>query len=52
MSGKCKKLSQNVTRIVDNIIHDPFKKLEANPSEPKHILSVRGVGYRFNSGNE
>ena len=40
------------TRTVDNFILDLRKKLEENPSEPKHILSVRGVGYRFNSGNE
>lgn len=37
------------TRTVDNFILDLRKKLEANPSEPKYILSVRGVGYRFNS---
>jgi DNA-binding response OmpR family regulator len=40
------------TRTVDNFILDLRKKLEENPSEPKHILSVRGIGYRFNSGNE
>lgn len=37
------------TRTVDNFILDLRKKLEQNPSKPKHILSVRGVGYRFNS---
>jgi DNA-binding response OmpR family regulator len=37
------------TRTVDNFILDLRKKLEENPSEPKYILSVRGVGYRFNS---
>lgn len=36
------------TRTVDNFILDLRKKLEENPSEPKHIISVRGVGYRFN----
>ena len=40
------------TRTVDNFILDLRKKLEDNPSEPKHILSVRGVGYRFSSLNE
>ena len=40
------------TRTVDNFILDLRKKLEENPSKPKHILSVRGVGYRFKSGNE
>lgn len=24
------------------------KKLEENPNEPKYIISVRGVGYKFN----
>jgi len=36
------------TRTVDNFILDLRKKLEENPSNPKHILSVRGVGYKFN----
>ena len=40
------------TRTVDNFILDLRKKLEENPSEPKYILSIRGVGYRFNSLNE
>jgi len=40
------------TRTVDNFILDLRKKLEENPSEPKYILSVRGVGYRFNSLKE
>jgi len=35
------------TRTVDNFILDLRKKLEENPSKPKHFLSVRGVGYRF-----
>jgi len=39
------------TRTVDNFILDLRKKLEEDPSEPKHFLSVRGVGYRFNSLN-
>lgn len=40
------------TRTVDNFILDLRKKLEADPSKPKHIISVRGIGYRFISGNE
>ena len=40
------------TRTVDNSIKDLRKKLEENPSKPKHFLSVRGVGYRFNSLNQ
>lgn len=40
------------TRTVDNFVMNLRKKLEENPSNPKHILGVRGVGYRFISGNE
>ena len=39
--------SEPTTRTVDNYILDLRKKLEDNPSNPKHILSVRGVGYKF-----
>jgi DNA-binding response OmpR family regulator len=35
------------TRTVDNFILDLRKKLEADPAHPEHILSVRGVGYKF-----
>jgi len=35
------------TRTVDNFILEIRKKIEEIPSEPKHILSVSGVGYRF-----
>lgn len=38
------------TRTVDNFILDLRKKLENDPSHPKYIESVRGVGYRFKSG--
>ena len=40
------------TRTVDNFILDLRKKLEDNPSKPKHIVSVRGIGYKFNSLND
>ena len=39
------------TRTVDNFVHDLRKKLEEDPANPKYIISIRGVGYRFNSGN-
>ena len=35
------------TRTVDNQILKLRKKIEINPSRPKHILTVHGVGYRF-----
>ena len=39
------------TRTVDNFILNLRKKLENDPSKPKHIISVHGIGYRFISGN-
>jgi DNA-binding response OmpR family regulator len=35
------------TRTVDNHIMRLRKQIEANPSDPRFILSVRGVGYKF-----
>jgi DNA-binding response OmpR family regulator len=35
------------TRTVDNHIAGLRAKLEANPAEPKHLLTVHRVGYRF-----
>src|SRR5690606_24340012 len=35
------------TRTVDNFVLRLRKYFEPEPSEPRHILSVRGVGYRF-----
>jgi len=35
------------TRTVDNFILDMRKKIEEIPSNPKHIVSISGVGYRF-----
>lgn len=40
------------TRTVDNFILELRKKLEKDPSNPEHIVSIRGVGYRFNSLNQ
>ena len=39
------------TRTVDNSILEIRKKIEKTPSNPKHIISISGVGYRFISGN-
>lgn len=35
------------TRTIDNFLAQLRAKLEADPAEPKHLLTVRGVGYRF-----
>jgi len=34
-------------RVVDNHVVTLRKKVEPNPSEPRYIVSVRGMGYRF-----
>jgi len=39
------------TRTVDTFILEIRKKIEENPSDPKHIVSISGVGYKFISGN-
>ena len=40
------------TRTIDNLILDLRKKMEEDPSKPKHILTVRSIGYRFSSLNQ
>jgi DNA-binding response OmpR family regulator len=35
------------TRTVDNYILELRKKLESDPSNPKHIITIRGAGYKF-----
>jgi DNA-binding response OmpR family regulator len=34
-------------RVVDNHIANLRKKIEADPAHPRYLVSVRGVGYRF-----
>ena len=34
-------------RVVDNHIVAIRKKIEREPTEPRYLVSVRGVGYRF-----
>jgi DNA-binding response OmpR family regulator len=34
-------------RVVDTHVSNLRKKIEDNPSEPQHLISVRGMGYRF-----
>jgi DNA-binding response OmpR family regulator len=35
------------TRTVDNFIATLRAKIEENPAQPRHLISVRGVGYRL-----
>jgi two-component system, OmpR family, alkaline phosphatase synthesis response regulator PhoP len=35
------------TRAIDNFIVRLRRYIEEDPTEPKHLLTVRGVGYRF-----
>jgi DNA-binding response OmpR family regulator len=35
------------TRAIDNFIVRLRRYIEADPSQPRHLLTVRGVGYRF-----
>ena len=39
------------TRVIDSFIVRLRKYLERDPSDPKHIVSVRGRGYRFERGH-
>lgn len=34
-------------RVVDTHVVKLRRKIEANPAQPRHIVSVRGIGYRF-----
>jgi DNA-binding response OmpR family regulator len=34
-------------RVVDTHVANLRKKIESNPSEPEYLVSVRGMGYRF-----
>jgi DNA-binding response OmpR family regulator len=36
-------------RVVDNHIVSLRRKLEPNPAEPRFILNIRGMGYRFDA---
>jgi len=39
--------SNPVTRTVDNHVAKLRQKLEDTAAEPRHILTVHGIGYRF-----
>lgn len=34
-------------RVVDNHMMNLRRKIERNPTEPRHLISARGLGYRF-----
>ena len=34
-------------RTIDNFVMRLRRLIEADPSQPQHIVSVRGTGYRF-----
>jgi two-component system alkaline phosphatase synthesis response regulator PhoP len=36
-------------RVVDTHVSNLRRKLEVNPSSPQHLISVRGLGYRFDT---
>jgi DNA-binding response OmpR family regulator len=41
----------NVTdRVVDNQVTNLRNKIEPSPERPRYLLSLRGLGYRFESG--
>jgi DNA-binding response OmpR family regulator len=40
------------TRTIDNFVMRLRRLVEENPAEPRHILSVRGTGYRFVADDE
>jgi two-component system response regulator RegX3 len=39
-----------VTRTVDTHIAELRRKLEADPARPRHLLTVRKIGYRLRAG--
>ena len=40
-------LQQGQARTVDNFVAQLRAKLESDPDRPRHLLTVRGSGYRF-----
>ena len=34
-------------RTIDNFIQQLRSKLEPDPARPRHVVTVRGIGYRF-----
>lgn len=44
--------SEVTTRTIDNFVMRLRRIIETDPGQPRHILSVRGTGYRFMVGPE
>ena len=40
-----------IDRVIDVHIGKVRRKIEANPARPQHILTVRGIGYKFSDRN-
>ena len=40
-------VKHGTTRTVDNFIAQLRAKLVADPEHPRHVVTVRGTGYRF-----
>ncbi len=38
---------QGTARTVDNFVYQLRQKLEIDPDQPRHFLTIRGLGYRF-----
>ena len=38
---------EGTARTIDNFINKLRAKIEVEPTEPEHIVTVRGVGYKF-----
>jgi DNA-binding response OmpR family regulator len=36
-------------RVIDNQVTNLRKKIEPDPEQPRHLVSVRGIGYRFDT---
>ena len=44
----CKEFLQELTDYLDSTVDAELRvKLERDPEEPRHFLTVRGHGYRF-----
>ena len=43
---------QGTERTIDNFVVSLRKKLEKDPEDPKHFVTVRGTGYRFDPVGE